>query len=265
MVFLCYTCIYFAPLVLSTFLKVSVIIIRPTILLTGTIRSEPSGYDFYSVGKYYAEAIISSGGTPHLALGGDCDELAFSSDSLLLTGGNDVFPSHFNEQPLNNTVSYTPERDSFEFNLISSFSAIGKPIFGICRGIQVINVFFGGSLYQDLPSQLHVDHGDCVHTVSVATCSPLLDLFGSTFSVNSLHHQSVLNVANSLEVVCRSSDNVVESIRHYSLPIWGVQWHPERMTGNYLSPDLPDMKPLFQRYINIVKDGSTNGKYERLL
>ena len=105
-----------------------------------------------------------------------------------------------------------------------------KPVLGICRGLQVLNVFFGGTLIQDLPGHSQAAGRDRLHRVRTAP-SPLQDLFGETLVVNSAHHQAADRLGQGLRAVQWAIDGTVEAVIHQSLPVWGVQWHPERLAG----------------------------------
>ena len=103
-------------------------------------------------------------------------------------------------------------------------------VLGICRGLQVLNVFFGGTLIQDLPGHSQAAGRDRLHRVRTAP-SPLQDLFGETLVVNSAHHQAADRLGQGLRAVQWAIDGTVEAVIHQSLPVWGVQWHPERLAG----------------------------------
>ena len=137
-----------------------------------------------------------------------------------------------------------------QWALLDAFLKAGKPVFGICRGLQVINIFFGGTLYQDLPSQLGVNHSaGVVHKLIAEEGSLIHSLFGRESVCNSYHHQSVDQVAQGFAVTARSGE-IVEAIEHQSLPVAAVQYHPERMTGKerFLEHG-PDTAPLFAWFV----------------
>jgi len=149
-------------------------------------------------------------------------------DALLLPGGADIDPARFNAALLpNHSETVDPARDGLEFALFERFVLLGKPVFGICRGIQVINVALGGTLWQDLPSQCGRVHASAegsppqTHTVFL-TGTP------QVVQTNSYHHQAVRTTGKGLQVTGRSADGVIEAIEHQSLPIRAVQWHPEK-------------------------------------
>lgn len=148
-------------------------------------------------------------------------------DALLLPGGGDLEPWRYGQE---NTASrgLEPERDRGELRLLAEFTAAGKPVLGICRGLQVINVFFGGTLVQEVPGHSAVAGADRLHSVRTAP-SPLLPLCGAQALVNSAHHQAAGRLGSGLQAVQWAPDGVVEALCHRRLPVWAVQWHPERL------------------------------------
>lgn len=149
-------------------------------------------------------------------------------DALLLPGGGDLEPWRYGQE---NTASrhLEPERDEAELRLLQEFTAAGKPVLGVCRGLQTINVFFGGTLAQDVPGHGAWEAGDRLHGVRTAP-SPLRALCGEA-TVNSAHHQAADRLGGGLRAVQWAEDGVVEALCHRRLPVWAVQWHPERL-GN---------------------------------
>lgn len=189
----------------------------------------------------YLEGLKEAGATPVVfPLTEDPDEiirLIDICDGILLTGGHDVDPSIYGEEPLEGKVSCCKTRDNMEKLVLEDAMKKDKPILGICRGIQFINAALGGTLYQDLPKQhtSDIDHHQKppydvpVHDVTIKKVSPLYDCLGSDrISVNSYHHQAVKDVAPCLEVMAESEDGLVEALYKpfYSF-LWAVQWHPE--------------------------------------
>lgn len=148
-------------------------------------------------------------------------------DALLLPGGGDLEPRRYGQE---NTASrgLEPERDEAELRLLQDFTAAGKPVLGVCRGLQTINVFFGGTLLQDIPGHGAVEGADRLHAVRTAP-SPLCRLFGERLTVNSAHHQAADRLGSGLRAVQWAGDGVVEALCHERLPVWAVQWHPERL------------------------------------
>ena len=169
----------------------------------------------------YRHAIEAAGGK--VRFGGN----PAGCDALLLPGGGDLEPWRYGQK---NTASRNlePKRDAAEFALLEQFTARRKPVLGICRGLQTINVFFSGTLFQNIPGHSAVNGVDRLHTVKTAA-SPLRALCGERCIVNSAHHQAVDLLGSGLEAIQWAPDGTVEALQHRTLPIWAVQWHPERL------------------------------------
>ena len=160
-------------------------------------------------------------------------------DGLVLQGGNDVAPVCYAQEPLHPDWGGDEVRDRYEMELIAAFVGAGKPVFGICRGLQLINVMFGGTLWQDIATQLpgsspHRELGryeNHFHEVEFEPTSALAQLYPGVKRVrtNSIHHQSVQSLAPGFEVEARCPDDgVIEAIRRTSGSyVAAVQWHPE--------------------------------------
>jgi len=173
----------------------------------------------------YRRAVEKAGG--RAVFGNAAEGQGALWDMLLLPGGGDLEPWRYGRE---NTASrgLEPERDEAELALLAEFTAAGKPVLGVCRGLQVVNVFFGGTLVQDIPGHGAVNGADRLHDIRTAP-SPLLALCGEHVLVNSAHHQAVDRLGSGLRAVQWSSDGVVEALCHHSLSVWAVQWHPERL------------------------------------
>ena len=167
----------------------------------------------------YSRAVVAAGGK--VKFGGD----PAGCDGLLLPGGGDLEPWRYGQE---NTASrgLEPRRDREELELLDWFMARKRPVLGICRGMQVINVYFGGTLAQDIPGHSQFGGQDRFHRVR-SIPSPLSVYCGEV--VNSAHHQAVDCLGSGLEAVQWAPDGVVEALCHRRLSVWGVQWHPERM------------------------------------
>lgn len=225
----------------------------PLILMTGSF-DVAEGRDLERVYYYknYPEALERCGATVlnvSRCDGGTARRLAALADGLYLTGGGDMEPRYYGEERLLSCGEPEKGRDELELALVRAFLEVQKPILGICRGLQVLNVVLGGTLWQDLPTQTgRGGHGEGVHTVRTAEGSRLRSFFGAEFPVNSFHHQAVRQLAPGLvPTAWEEPGELVEAFAHESLPLWAVQWHPERMTGaERYTREGPDMGPLFQ-------------------
>lgn len=189
---------------------------------------------------------------------GSAREFAARLDGLVLQGGADIHPSCYGGQPMHAESVTDVVRDMFELELLREFIAAGKPVLGICRGMQLINVLFGGSLHQDLleagaARDAHVIAGaeeTYRHGLSIVPGGLLGKLYGGVTSaqVNSIHHQGIDEVGEGLSVDARSHDGVIEAI---SRPgdgfVVGVQWHPEFHDHRF--PDLLPSSPLMDAFL----------------
>jgi len=208
----------------------------------------------------YIDAVIGAGGLPVLIpltlVGDDLRELYERLDGVLLTGGGDIEPSLFNAVKHPKTREIDPDRDRVEVDLTRRATAGHKPLFGICRGIQVFNVALGGTLVQDIPDELGSDIGHMcpsskyppnyhAHSVKVEEETLLARCLGRPIAhVNSRHHQAVKDVAPGLEIAARAPDGVIEAIELPDHPFaLGVQWHPENLQAQ------PEMKALFVKFV----------------
>ena len=158
-------------------------------------------------------------------------------DALLLPGGGDITPAFFGQKN-QGSKNIDIELDITQMQALDLFVKWKRPVFGICKGVQVINVFFGGTIIPDLPqARQHAwIEKDQVHSSHAVPESVLFTLYGEHFNINSAHHQGIGTLGHDLTVIQTSDDNVIEGIIHNTLPIIGVQWHPERLF-DYPSPD----------------------------
>jgi len=195
----------------------------------------------------YVQAVVRAGGLPLLIPHLEDEALLRAVyerlDGLLLPGGEDIHPDHFREAIHEQCGSISPERDATELPLARWAVQEGKPLLGICRGVQVLNVALGGSLYQDIASQCPdagrhdwypgVPRNFLAHSAALVDGTHLARILGaSALKVNSLHHQSVKDVAPALEVAAVAPDGIVEAVEGRDHPFAiGVQWHPEELAG----------------------------------
>lgn len=160
-------------------------------------------------------------------------------DGLLLSGGEDVNPTYYGQTATEKCGKIVPARDHAEMKMLQAFLSTGKPILGICRGEQLMNVYFGGTLHQDIADVATSCHDDYPrrkwgnHNVTLTPGSKLEGIMEeNSFIVNSLHHQAVDKVAPELILSATSEDGIVEGIEHPSHRFCiGVQWHPEHMSA----------------------------------
>lgn len=196
----------------------------------------------------YTAVLTHLGAKPVVSLRPDS---VYSYDGLLLPGGGDICPSYFH-QPVVDTRKPDPDLDRAQFHLLYQFLRASKPILGICKGMQLINVFFGGDLKQKLETESsHQWNGaDQWHQTSARKNSLLEKIYGKEFQVNSAHHQSIHEPGQDLNIIQTSEDQVPEAIMHQRLPILGVQWHPERMCLEHKKYDTVDGAALFHWFLN---------------
>ncbi|MGE5360814.1 MAG: gamma-glutamyl-gamma-aminobutyrate hydrolase family protein [Bacteroidales bacterium] len=188
--------------------------------------------------------------------------VAAELDGLLLTGGVDVDPARYGEARKAMVSNVDPERDAFEIALIAEAVARNVPVLGICRGLQILNVAMGGSLYQDLPTEnpTSLEHSKaatpfCIaHDVWISPGSRLAALMpekmaeADSCAVNSRHHQAIKRLADGFEVSATAPDGVIEGIEHTVLPFCvAVQWHPENFwrTGEF--------RELFESFVEATR------------
>lgn len=201
--------------------------------------------DRYYVLTANIRAVAEAGGVPVLIPNaGDEKTLAATLDlvdGVYLPGGNDVDPWLYGEEPVPGMGEFDPDWDALDVTAAKMALERGLPILAICRGVQVLNVAAGGTLYQDIPSQVpgalkHRQDGPrwaASHAVELAPDSRLARIFGQrTLRVNSFHHQAVKDVAPGFRAAAKAPDGIVEAIeRSEGAFVVGVQWHPELMVA----------------------------------
>lgn len=186
----------------------------------------------------YARGVFAAGGLPvHLPLDVDPGLFIPRLDGLLLSGGADIDPQRYDEPPHERAEPPEAIRDEFELAVLEAAVETRTPVLGICRGLQLLNVFAGGSLHQHVPehSRLDVDPAATTHRVEITAGSDLERLYGTSHMVNSLHHQTVDRVGDGL-VVTATHEGTVEGLEHSTLPVLAVQWHPEMMATRDTDP-----------------------------
>lgn len=174
-------------------------------------------------------------------------------DGLLLPGGVDVHPGRYGQE---NVACGTIDEalDEIQFSIADAFIKAGKPVMGICRGHQLLNVYFGGTLIQDLSNADYhkwTPEGDRVHETAAVEDSFIAELYGTEFAVNSAHHQAVDALGEGLRVIQHSDDGVIEAMYHESLPVISVQWHPERMCFDHQRDDTVDGSAVLRYFLDM--------------
>lgn len=235
---------------------------RPLIGITTRNNKDADGHPTVSLQHAYIDAVVEAGG---IALPIPCNlpeevlmDLYSRLDGILFSGGGDISLDRFSGSPHPRIGGVDPMRDAAELSLLRSAAEYGKPMLGICRGAQLMNVALGGTLYTHLRDQLPnaLDHdypGNLrrvlVHPVNVDESSRLAEIFGETFlNVNSLHHQGLKDIAPGLRVAGHAPDGLVEAVEIPYHPFAvAVQWHPE-----WLIDQLP-MQRLFESFVSAAQ------------
>jgi putative glutamine amidotransferase len=242
--------------------------LTPVIGITATLRKDVDRVAERPLGKFvradldYVEGVAEAGGVPVVlppVVGSrGAEALLDGMDGLLLSGGSDLDPVYYGEEPVPELGVTVPERDAFEMALLERALRRQIPILGICRGMQILNVALGGTLYQDLPSQM--DHmvllghrqqtpkWQPTHEVEVDGGSKVAEIMGTDeLKVNSYHHQAIKDLASGLTAVARSPDEVIEAVEWNDLSkrwLVGVQWHVEAMRDAG-----PEHRRLFEAHV----------------
>ena len=200
--------------------------------------------------KNYTAAMHALGAETHVCLRPD---FVSDYDGLLLPGGGDMDPAFFGENNCG-SVNIDPALDQAQLSSLDAFLRLNKPVLGICPGMQLLNVYFGGSILQDLPTaSVHAWNGnDQVHPVQCVSGSVLGRLYGPSCLVNSAHHQGLGRLGSNLKVTQTAPDGVIEAVEHTKKPVLGVQWHPERTGSLPRQPGLADGDRLIQYFLTLM-------------
>lgn len=179
-------------------------------------------------------------------------------DGLLIPGGGDINPARYG-QANNGSTMIIDALDKLQFAILDDFVKSGKPVFGICRGHQVINVYFGGTMIQHLPTAFRhsrkLEEPDKVHRCRAEEGSWLAEIYGTEFSHNSAHHQAVDCCGENLVIDSHClEDGTVEAMHHSALPIFSVQWHPERMCLAWERDDTVNGLPVLQFFCRVCEE-----------
>lgn len=215
---------------------------KPRILVAANLKKET-----------YVEAVEKNGGEATAVY---CPEVDLSYDGLILCGGNDSDPKYYGEE-INGAVKIDYERDRTEIALARAYIEAGKPIMGICRGHQLLNIILGGTIVQHLENYLEhqpQEEGQVIyHSTNAEEGSLAYKFWGEEFETNSYHHQAINKLGDGLKATAFSNNGtIIEAIEHESLPIIGVQWHPERMCEETDS-NRADGNLIFKHFIDLCK------------
>jgi putative glutamine amidotransferase len=216
---------------------------KPLIGIIGSLSVDQGemfpGYERAFVNDDYVQAVAMAGGIPFiLPLISDPDairEQVESMDAVIISGGVDVNPLLYGEEPVSELGYLCPERDVYDLEAVRIILEMDKPVIGICRGMQIMNVISGGTLYQDLSKNevgkvKHLQNSKpdlATHSVDVAEGTKLFGILGGSAMVNSYHHQAVKELAPGFRVSARAKDGIIEAIEKEEGFAIGVQWHPE--------------------------------------
>ncbi len=204
--------------------------------------------------NYYAALEACGAKTFPLIAEEDLDNIK-DLDGIVIPGGVDINPAIYGKEN-EGSVDIDDALDAFEWKVLEKAVALKKPILGICRGLQFVNVYFGGTLIQDMEHKnFHTKMGtkDRSHAVHTEQGTFLYEAHHKTnIMVTSAHHQAIDVLGKGLLAVAASDDQILEAIEHESLPIICVQWHPERMCLEHARPDTDDGLPLFDYFIHTL-------------
>ena len=226
--------------------------------LVGVTPRWEAGNGQTGINKAYTDSLVRAGAAPLILPLTDSEEVLEAvcarCDGFLFSGGPDIDPAYYGEIKRFDSVEICPERDVTEAAVFRIALASGKPMLGICRGIQVFNVLLGGTLYQDIPSEYDTELAHSRqpanriwHKIRLCEDTPLRALLGAgEIGVNTSHHQAIKSLAPGLRPMAISEDGLTEAVYMPDHPFfWGVQWHPEQLwqTG-------PESEKLFGAFVN---------------
>ena len=197
----------------------------------------------------YARRVAEAGGLPVLlSLDTDPEQIVDRLDGIVLPGGTDVDPALYGAEPDPDLLATEPARDAQELALLDAAAAAAVPVLAICRGLQVVNVWRGGTLHQHVAAHGCFDEppGRLQHEVAITPGSALAEVYGPSVMVNSLHHQTVDRLGAGLQVTAEAPDGTIEGLECADAPVVAVQWHPELLT----EPD-----PIFDWFVTRTTSG----------
>ncbi|MBV7275180.1 gamma-glutamyl-gamma-aminobutyrate hydrolase family protein [Clostridiaceae bacterium UIB06] len=220
---------------------------KPLIGIIGNLLIDQGGmfpgYERAYVNNDYVQSVAMAGGIPFiLPLITDYETIKKqieTVDALIISGGYDVNPLIYGEEPIEQQGFLCPERDEYDIKVIKIALELKKPILGVCRGLQILNAALGGTLHQDtsMIEESYIKHHQSSrpdvssHTVNVVKGTKLYDILGEKVFTNSFHHQAIKELASGFKISAKAKDGVIEAIEKEEGFIIGVQWHPEMMAS----------------------------------
>ncbi|MBL7163614.1 MAG: gamma-glutamyl-gamma-aminobutyrate hydrolase family protein [Anaerolineales bacterium] len=235
----------------------------PLIGITTKRQTSTYGFPEIVVGESYVQAVLQAGGLPLLIPLGlpedQIQEMVSSLDGLVFSGGGDIEPKKYGAALTPKVKTVAPDRDRVEIQLVREAIDKGTPFLGICRGLQVINVALGGTLYRDILEEhpKAIEHtyypnwpwDHLAHAVKIQADSLLAEILGSTeVQTNSLHHQAIKQIASDLVPLAYAPDGIIEGVVLPEHPFGlGVQWHPEWLQAH------ESMRALFRKFVDEAK------------
>jgi len=226
---------------------------KPVIGLTCSLLREQKRN---AVNLTYIEAVRAAGALPvvlpYITEPADAREYICRLDGVLFTGGADIDPAYYGEERHEKCGEVCPERDAAEKAYFEALKTLPLPVLGICRGLQTLNAFAGGTLWQDIPSQVgtEVKHSDSTHTIDIVPGTLFEKIIGSPrIEVNSYHHQCVKTLAKGFKVCAVSPDGVVEALCAEDRDdLLAVQYHPEMLV-----PGNGNAKKIFEWFVSVCR------------
>lgn len=231
--------------------------------IIGLTMSKDLMKGYHSLNNYYMDAVFSAGGIPiNVPIVENEKNFEYYLniiDGLILTGGDDIWPLLYDENPLKETHIISSKRDYSEIGLFKKAYEMKLPVLGICRGLQVMNVALGGDLYQDINIQIQdslghqpigISEDELYHSIDINKETDLYDIFKSErIFINSNHHQSIKNLGNNLIASAFSEDGIIEAIEsNDDRFLIGLQFHPECLIKRY-----PEFLKLFEQLVAATK------------
>jgi len=238
---------------------------KPLIGLIGGVILDQGGlfpgYERSYVNSDYVTAVLEAGGVP-VILPPINDQEAIRKqlecvDAIIITGGIDVNPLIYGDEPMDKLGQIQTLRDEFDLVVIKEILEQKKPVLGICRGLQILNVAFGGTLYQDLSynEDSYIKHVQNTapdvpgHSVEIMEGTKLFALLGANTTTNSFHHQAIKDLGEGFRVSARAKDGIIEAIEREEGYVLAVQWHPEMMARKH-----KEMRKIFTDLIREATD-----------